>query len=377
MKTVLAIVALIGLNNFAFSQQWTGSVNLDGEINRNGNTKTNGLTWGRYGGSIVGDPNPYNIYSSDGESHDLLVFGGNAATLHLRLYDGNLKLGSNSTPTSILYNSGNAMFGGQLSVGIASPYSASMIHVKNPAGVGPWSIISEAASNDRIIGLGHDGTSGIVAVSYLGGAGWSPLEFRTMNTARMAIATNGNVGVGTTSPSGLLEVSGSSSQMILNSTSANTELRFSHLGTIKGFVWYDLGTDHMAFGRGSISNSMFVTSGGNFSIGTTTPGTYKLAVEGKIGAREVNVTTGAWSDYVFNADYKLRPLSEVQQYIEENHHLPEVPSEKEVLANGQNLGEMNAILLKKIEELTLYVIEQNNELQALRTEMTELKKTQK
>lgn len=108
----------------------------------------------------------------------------------------------------------------------------------------------------------------------------------------------------------------------------------------------------------SIDNTprLLINTDGNVSIGTTTPGTHKLAVEGKIGAREVNVTLAAWSDYVFADDYNLPSLSELELFIKEHQHLPEIPTEKEVLENGVNLGEMNALLLKKIEELTLHMI---------------------
>jgi hypothetical protein len=109
---------------------------------------------------------------------------------------------------------------------------------------------------------------------------------------------------------------------------------------------------------------------GNIGIGTTNPGSFKLAVEGKIGAREVNVTTtNPWPDYVFEPSYNLSPLDSIKTYIDKNKHLPEVPSAKEMEKNGVNLGEMNMLLLKKIEELTLYVIE-------LRKEVNELKENQ-
>jgi len=98
---------------------------------------------------------------------------------------------------------------------------------------------------------------------------------------------------------------------------------------------------------------------GIVGIGTTTTGTHKLAVDGTIGAREITVELGTWSDFVFEPDYDLRPLAEVEEYINKNHHLPEIPSAAEVEENGINLGEMNAKLLQKIEELTLYLIEQN------------------
>ena len=103
---------------------------------------------------------------------------------------------------------------------------------------------------------------------------------------------------------------------------------------------------------------MLITSAGNVGIGTTNPGSFKLAVEGKIGAREINVTTtNPFPDYVFESSYNLPSLEEVERYIKKNNHLPDVPTAKEVEKDGVDLGEMNILLLKKIEELTLYVIE--------------------
>jgi hypothetical protein len=120
---------------------------------------------------------------------------------------------------------------------------------------------------------------------------------------------------------------------------------------------------------------------GSVGISTTTTGTHKLAVNGTIGAREIKVEASAWSDFVFEDNYQLKDLEEVESYIEENKHLPDVPSEKEVLENGIQLGEMDAKLLQKIEELTLYLINQNkqlmkqsNEIQQLKTEIKKLKK---
>ena len=68
-------------------------------------------------------------------------------------------------------------------------------------------------------------------------------------------------------------------------------------------------------------------------------------------------------DYVFEKNYKLTPLEDIKTYIDQNKHLPEVPSAKEMEKNGVQLGEMNMLLLKKIEELTLYVIEQNKKME--------------
>ncbi len=105
---------------------------------------------------------------------------------------------------------------------------------------------------------------------------------------------------------------------------------------------------------------------GQVGIGTTNFADAKLSVAGNIRAKEVKVTVNGWSDYVFAKDYRLRPLSEVKAYIDQFGHLPEVPSAKEVEKDGLELGQMEATLLKKIEELTLYLLElkqANEELQ--------------
>lgn len=204
------------------------------------------------------------------------------------------------------------------------------------------------------------------------------LRFDAGAPERMFIDGNsGNVGIGTSVPTGVLEIKGpysGNSQLIVNTTSSNAELRFSDNGTPRGFVWYNKLTDQMAFGRGSVSNSIFVNSAGNFSIGASTPGTFKLAVEGKIGAREVNVTTTSpWPDFVFKSDYPLMSLSETKQFIQTNGHLPNVPTASEVEASGIDLGAMNALLLQKVEELTLHLIQLKEENEQIKRDITKLK----
>jgi hypothetical protein len=94
---------------------------------------------------------------------------------------------------------------------------------------------------------------------------------------------------------------------------------------------------------------------------------YQLSVGGKLVAKEIFVTTNNWADYVFANDYKLSSLEQVEKYITNNKHLPDVPSEKEILENGNDLGQTEVVLLKKVEELTLYMIEQNKKIAALST----------
>jgi hypothetical protein len=108
---------------------------------------------------------------------------------------------------------------------------------------------------------------------------------------------------------------------------------------------------------------------GNVGIGTTsiTDAGYKLYVETGIRTRKVKVDQATWPDYVFYDGYKLPPLPEVESFIKKNNHLPGVPSAAEVKKEGLDLGEGQAVLLKKIEELTLYVIEQNKKIATLLT----------
>lgn len=114
----------------------------------------------------------------------------------------------------------------------------------------------------------------------------------------------------------------------------------------------------------STNGSNISYSSGNVAIGTNTiPPGYQLAVNGKIISEEVKVQlNGEWPDYVFSKDYKLPTLEAIQKHINKKGHLPNIPSAKEVEANGVELGEMNKLLLKKIEELTLYIIEMNKEI---------------
>ncbi|MCC7157781.1 MAG: TMF family protein [Bryobacterales bacterium] len=171
--------------------------------------------------------------------------------------------------------------------------------------------------------------------------------------------TNSNVGIGTASPSQKLSVFG------------GLNLRGGGLGLL---TW---DTDASIYGH---SNYLIVgTNGiermridpyGNVGIGTTNP-QYKLAVSGNIGALDIIVTNTGWSDYVFKPGYRLRPLSEVSQYIQKNGHLPDIPTEAEVKEKGVSLGDMQAKLLAKVEELTLHMIQQEKDNRDLRDQMNQ------
>ncbi|WP_299212727.1 hypothetical protein [uncultured Aquimarina sp.] len=108
----------------------------------------------------------------------------------------------------------------------------------------------------------------------------------------------------------------------------------------------------------SDSHGITIRKGGSVGIGTNAPGSYKLAVNGKVRAKEVVVETG-WADFVFEEDYNLPTLEEVENHIKENGHLKDIPSAKQVAKNGVSLGQMDSKLLQKIEELTLYLLEEH------------------
>jgi hypothetical protein len=103
--------------------------------------------------------------------------------------------------------------------------------------------------------------------------------------------------------------------------------------------------------------------------------TYKMAVSGGILTEKIRVAMNGspfWADYVFEPSFKLRPLSEVAEYIKLNKHLPDIPSTAEVSQNGIDLAETQALLLQKVEELTLYVIEQNKKIERLEQKVKRL-----
>lgn len=233
--------------------------------------------------------------------------------------------------------------------------------------------------------------------------------FATIVTAKLSIAqwttaspniynsNTGFVGIGSTNtPTSVLDVrrdqttttfakirnlssvSGASAGYELSCNNANSYLR--------SVIYYNGATSFYQWSLGSHANValfdgnefvwrnpsgtttyMKITSGGGVGIGTATTGSFKLAVEGTIGTRAIKVTsTTPFPDYVFNPDYPLLSLRDVENYISRYRHLPGVPSAETVQNEGGfELGEMNRKLLEKVEELTLYIIQMNKKIEQM------------
>lgn len=128
--------------------------------------------------------------------------------------------------------------------------------------------------------------------------------------------------------------------------------------------------------QADLKERMRIKNNGQVAIGTDNPSDYKLAVGGVIGAQRLKVTMTGWSDFVFHPSYNLISLQALQQFIRDNGHLPGIPTEREVLANGVDVGEMNKLLLQKVEELTLYLLEVNKKVEQQQERIKQLESRQ-
>jgi|GEM_PF-1544985 len=244
---------------------------------------------------------------------------------------------------------------------------------------------------------------------------------------RMTIDSGGRVGINTENPNYILDVFGDAKFTdenlndgklvikgsntpnyiydISNNTKRDLSFEFSGAGSskVRSFRGGEMDT-YLQFLTNSKTDSdnpqirMHINEDGNIGIGTITPKSklevignviigeipsnkmpndYNLYVEKGVIAEKVKVavlTSSQWSDHVFDKKYELKPLEEVEKYIEENKHLPNIPSSEELVKEGLDLGKMQAKQMEKIEELTLYLIEMKKEIDILKKENKELKK---
>ncbi|MGJ8732294.1 MAG: hypothetical protein ACSHW4_04085 [Cellulophaga sp.] len=211
-------------------------------------------------------------------------------------------------------------------------------------------------------------------------------------SAKMVIKNNGNVGIGSINPSSKLDIMDTNTDLSIMklrngkwTCNQRTSIEFWN-GGLKNHPTSRIvsqmdgcGTQGEALlfetqtaGETNPSIKMAIKNNGNIGVGTLNPNGWKLAVNGKIRAQEIKVETG-WSDFVFYDDYKLPTLEQVENHIKEKGHLKDIPSAKEVEENGILLGEMDSKLLQKIEELTLYTIQQEKKIQKFEKQNEQLK----
>ena len=264
------------------------------------------------------------------------------------------------------------------------------------AGNSGWGLLltnSDGTANDNY----HFSTSGNNNSTAVVNVNKDALHLGTDNKVRMTIDHEGKVGIGTVRPLANFHVksnawsifegasynqlnvrhTGNSGWGLLLTNSdgtANDNYHFSTSGNNNSTAVVNVNKDALHLGTDN-KVRMTIDHEGKVGIGTLTPDNdASLTVKGNISAREIKVTaTAGGADFVFEDDYSLNSLDQVEKFTKENKHLPEIPSAKEMERDGINLAELNIKLLQKVEELTLYLIEQNKEMKAQREEIEVLK----
>lgn len=313
----------------------------------------------------IGTATPASLLTINGTNPYIELQHNNVNTGFLQAVGANLRLGTNSTNTT-----GNLILqtklvdrvtideNGLVGIGTSTPSSALTINGSNPilqlrnAGVDKGYI--QISNDDIKIGTNLSNETGKFIV-------------RTNGADRFSINNIGNATLGSSAEGGLLTTDGGYTGMVLK-TAGITRLSVVAAGVNPEIT----GTGTGILRIRNNSDGIYMYSNGKISIGgggAVATG-YVVSVEGKLIATEVtSLPFGSWPDYVFAEDYKLKPLSEVKKYIDQHKHLPGIPAAAEIEKNGVQLGDMSKRLMEKVEELTLYILQLQEQIDELKKEL--------
>jgi len=281
-----------------------------------------------------------------------------------------------SSPTSLVERVTINMYG---NVGIGTTSPQSPLHIKASTGYGSIRISPNSDNAESSMGFFSDAagttnsTAWIIGNSPWGNTGKFIIGNQVAGGPIITALQNGSVGIGTTNPAGKLDLVDSNQHLtfLLNQKLAGAWPATTDATTMT-IQSSGISAGNLAFATGN-SEVIRITASSNVGIGTTNPA-YKLDVLGTIRAKEVLVNLDGGADFVFEKGYKLLPIEHVASYLQKNKHLPDIPSANEMVKNGVSMGDMQVKLLQKVEELTLYAIQQNKKIENQETDRKTLEK---
>lgn len=315
------------------------------------------------------------------------VWGANAASIGTAT-NHNLHFLTNQTSRMILTTAGH------VGIGTMNPDDGQgwnkLLHIR---GVSHSKMMTSTTGGVKGGVYSHDNWSG-VATYAIGTESQHPLKFMTGYAHRMILTTDGKLGVGTQNPqetlhvegnirggfnNGGIKIQGTTGYVGIGPNNAATGIDFY---TDKNYYWFNkqvalaedlvFGSD-VKIGTNSTERLRILASNGNMGVGVASP-SEKLHVAGTVKATSFVSSAGSFPDYVFADDYRIMPLDELENYINENSHLPNMPAESEVVKNGLNVPEVVTKSVENIETIYLHLIRMEKELQALKEENARLKK---